>query len=131
MAVAKRQRKEKPTKIERRKVWGPEWGPQVKQTALLASPIYIMQTQGEGDKYIKGGSLEWSKPLFFACFGSGRPHSLRVFYPLFFLIKLSCNTSSSMASNFCCSETEPRKLHTPPTIPNTGNLFVLAPFKCT
>ena len=43
MVVAKRQRREKPAKIEQRKVQGPEWGPQVKQTALLASPIYIGQ----------------------------------------------------------------------------------------
>ena len=47
MAVAKRQGKEKPVKIEQRKVLGPECGPQVKQTAVLASPIYIGQTQGE------------------------------------------------------------------------------------
>ena len=40
MVVAKRQRREKSAKIEQRKVWGLEWGPQVKQTALLASPIY-------------------------------------------------------------------------------------------
>ena len=39
---AKRQRREKPVKIEQRKVQGP----QVKQTALLASPIYIGQAQG-------------------------------------------------------------------------------------
>ena len=43
MAVAKSQGREKPTKKEQRKVQGPEWGPQVKQTALLASPIYIGQ----------------------------------------------------------------------------------------
>ena len=42
MAEAKRQRREKPVKIEQRKVQGP----QVKQTALLASPIYIGQAQG-------------------------------------------------------------------------------------
>ena len=47
MVVAKRQGREKPTKIEQRKVRGPEWGPQVEQTALLASPIYIGQAQGE------------------------------------------------------------------------------------
>ena len=41
MAVAKRQRRGKPIKIEQRKVRGPELGPQVKQTALLASPIYL------------------------------------------------------------------------------------------
>ena len=43
MAVAKRQRMEKPAKIEKRKVRGP----QVKQTTLLAGPIYIGQAQGE------------------------------------------------------------------------------------
>ena len=47
MAVAKRQGRENPVKIEQRKVPGPEWGPQVEQTALLASPIYIGQAQGE------------------------------------------------------------------------------------
>ena len=43
MAVAKRQGREKPAKIEQRKVRGP----QVEQPALLASPIYIGQAQGE------------------------------------------------------------------------------------
>ena len=56
MVVAKRQRKEKSTKIEQRKVQGPEWGPQVKPTALLASLIYIGQAQGEEKKHIKGGT---------------------------------------------------------------------------
>ena len=50
MAVAKRQGKEKPVKIEQRNVPGPEWEPQVKQTAFLASPIYIGQTWGEEKK---------------------------------------------------------------------------------
>ena len=39
MAVAKRQGREKPVKIEERKVRGRDRGPQVEQTALLASPI--------------------------------------------------------------------------------------------
>ena len=30
--------------------------------------------------------------------------------PVFFLIKLSCNTDLSVDFNFCCGETEPRKL---------------------
>ena len=47
MAVAKRQGREKPSKIEQRKVQGPEWGPQVEQTTLLTSPIYLGQAQGE------------------------------------------------------------------------------------
>ena len=58
VVVAKRQIREKPVKIEQRKVQGLEWGPQVKQTALLASPIYIGQAQRQGYKCIKGGILE-------------------------------------------------------------------------
>ena len=54
MAVAKRQGRQKPMKIEQRKVRGPEWGPQVKQTRLLAGPIYTGQAQGE--KNIKRGA---------------------------------------------------------------------------
>ena len=38
---------ENPMKIEQRKVQGPEWEPQVKEIALLASPVYIEQAQGE------------------------------------------------------------------------------------
>ena len=52
MAVAKRQGREKPPKIER-KVWGPEWGPQVEQTTLLTNPIYIGQAQGGEKKKAK------------------------------------------------------------------------------
>ena len=47
MAVAKKPGREKPTKIEERKVRGPEWEPQVKQTALLAGPVYIGRAQGQ------------------------------------------------------------------------------------
>ena len=50
MVVVKRQGREKPTKIEQRKVLGPEGGPQVEQTTLLASPIYTGQAQGGGEK---------------------------------------------------------------------------------
>ena len=65
MAVAKRQR-EKPVKIKQMKVQGPERGPQVKQTALLASPIYIGQAQGEEKKHIKRGAKigGWGLLLF-------------------------------------------------------------------
>ena len=53
MAVAKRQRRGNPSKIEQRKVLGPERGHLVKQTALLDSPIYIWQAQGEEKKHKK------------------------------------------------------------------------------
>ena len=53
MAVAKRQGRENPMKIKQRKVRGLEWGPQVEQTALLASPFYKWQAQGEEKTYKK------------------------------------------------------------------------------
>ena len=45
MAVAIRQGREKPAKMKQKKVQGPELGPQVKQTTLLAGPIYTGQAQ--------------------------------------------------------------------------------------
>ena len=69
MAGAKRQGREKPSKIEQRKVQGPERGPQVAQTALLAGPIYKGQAHG-GKKPIKRGAktpgVSLSLPLIFA-----------------------------------------------------------------
>ena len=53
MAVAERQRREKPTKTEQRKVQGLEGGPRVKQKALLANTLYIGQAQGEEKKHKK------------------------------------------------------------------------------
>ena len=59
------------TKEGQRKVWGPEWGLQVEQTALPASPICIGQTQGR-EKHIKIGAkglflspTRWSAPPLF------------------------------------------------------------------
>ena len=49
MAVAKRQGREKPSKIEQKKVQGLEWGPQVGQTAPLAGPAYTGQARGGGN----------------------------------------------------------------------------------
>ena len=60
MAVAKRQGREKPAETEQRKVRGPEWGPQVEQTALLAGPIYIGQAQGEEKRYKKRSQRSWA-----------------------------------------------------------------------
>ena len=56
MAVAKRQGREKPAKIEQRKTEGLELGHQVEQTALLASTICIGQTQSRRKKHIKRGA---------------------------------------------------------------------------
>ena len=50
MVVAKRQRKEKPGKIEQRKIRRPDGELEMKKTVLLTSPIYIEQVQGEEKK---------------------------------------------------------------------------------
>ena len=100
MAVAKRQRREKPPKIEQRKVWGPEWGPEIKQTALLASPLYTGQVHQVEKKiyiYIKrGAKIEPGATLLFVSFGSSCPHTLRMYIPLFskqnWAVTQSCNT---------------------------------------
>ena len=73
MVVDKRQGRGKPMKIEQRKVQGP----QVKQTALLASPIYIGQTQGK-EKAYKKRSQNLAGSLSFLCiFWVGMPSRLK------------------------------------------------------
>ena len=88
MVVAKRQGKEKLVKIEQRKIQGLEWGPQVKQTALLASPIYIGQAQGEEKKNIlkRGAKIGLEASLLFVSFGSAYLQALRMYF-LYFLNK--------------------------------------------
>ena len=117
MAVAKRQREGKPVKIEHRNVWGLEWGPQVKQTALLANPIYLRQAQEEEKKH-KKRNQNWARgSLLFACFGLAFPHTPKVYFPLLCkpnhgavtLVHLSLQT-------FVVTKAKPREWHTPPTI---------------
>ena len=88
MAVAERQRREKPTKTEQRKVQGLEWGPQVKQIALLASPIYIGQAQWEKKKTNEKRSQNWALLFFWV----GLSSCLEDVFSFACQIKLSCNT---------------------------------------
>ena len=81
--MAKRQGREKPAKIEQRKDRGLELGPQVEQTALLASPIYIGQAQGEEEKMYKKRSQNGpGASLLFQPFGTACPHVSRMYFPL-------------------------------------------------
>jgi len=51
----------------------------VKQTALLASPIY----RGRKEKHInRGDKIEPLASLLFASFGSAHPHDSRRYFPL-------------------------------------------------
>ena len=74
------------------------------------NPVYIGQAQGKEEKQIKRGT----KIELLSSFGSACPHASRMF-SFACQIKLSCNTGPSVASNFCCSETESRKLQTSQT----------------
>ena len=91
MAVAKRQGKSLWKEREQRKVWGP----QVKQTALLASPIYIGQAQREEKrKHLKRGAQieQGAGVLLFSSSLSGRlPSRLKDVFSFAYQIKLSCN----------------------------------------
>ena len=85
MAVAKRQRREKPAKIEQKKVQGPRTGVRTsgKTTTLLAGPTYIGQAQGEIS--IKRGGKASSLSL---------PHALGRSSPCVF--GLTCHHASKM-----------------------------------
>ena len=52
--------------------------------------------------------------LLFWVFWVGLRSHLKDVFSFACQIKLSCNTDPSATSIFCCRETEPRKLHTPP-----------------
>ena len=54
----------------------------MKQTALLASPIYIGQAQGEEKKHIKRGAKIELASLLFVSFGSACLHASRMYFPL-------------------------------------------------
>ena len=74
----------KPSKIEQRKVREREWGPQVEQTALLASPIYIRQSQGKEKKiYIYNKRSQRARGRSLSC-----AHTLSVSVSLFSLCLL-------------------------------------------
>ena len=78
--MAKRQR-EKPAKMEQRVVREPEWESQVKQTVLLASPIYIGQAQGEEKKTHEKRSQNWVS-FIFSSFVLAHLHASRMYFPL-------------------------------------------------
>ena len=83
----KRPGREKPSKIEQRKVRGLEWEPQVEQTALLAGPIYIRQAQGQRNTWKeepKPSSLSLSHAMGRSSrpvFGSTCPHASKMDFP--------------------------------------------------
>ena len=113
--------------------------------ALLSTPIYIGQAQGEGKTYKKRSqkaralsmphrlsvSLSFSSlPIFWV----SMPSHLKDVFSCYFLDKTegaitlskSCivpRALMSIASNFCWDETEPRRLHSPDTIKHIFQIF--------
>ena len=99
MAVAKRQGREKPTKIEQRKVKGrskdgPRTGVRTSgRTALLPKPNLHRAGPGGRKKHIKGGAKALSHRLSLSrvlgrssprVFGSTCPHTLKMDFPAIF-----------------------------------------------
>ena len=81
--------------MEQKKIWGPEWEPQVKPTALLASPTYTGHVQGEEKKHIKRGAK--IEPLFFwVCL----PSCLKDVFSFACQIKLSFNWAVTLVHSF-------------------------------
>ena len=87
---------------------------------LMASPIYIGQAQGEEEKNMQKeeSKLNWGFSSFWL-FWFAHPYASRMYFPMLakenWAVTQSYNTGLSVPSNFCCSETEPMKLHTPLT----------------
>ena len=90
MVVAKRQRREKATKVEQRNLRVPEREPQEKKKALLASTIYIWQVQGEEEKKKKEEPI--LSLVLFSSLLLGRPTlMLEDVFSFAYQIKLNCN----------------------------------------
>ena len=130
MVVAKRQRSE--TAHENRTKEGPRTG--VRTSGKTNSPPgqpNLQFTQGRlggGEKTDKKRSQHWARGSS-SLWSLGQPALMpRGYIFLSLPVKLSCNTGPSeeitqgchtgpsVASNFCCDETEPRKSQTPLTL---------------
>ena len=72
------------------------------------------QAQGEEKRLVKRGAKPELRALSLH-FGVSQPSSLEDVFSFACQIKLSCNISQSVASNFCCSETKLGQLKTPLT----------------
>ena len=114
--MAKRQRKEKA--CEKRTKEGPRT--RVRTSVKTNSPPDHpnLQRAGSGgkEKTYKKRSQNWAGVLSSLCiFWVGQSSRLEDVFSFACQIKLSCNTVPSLALHFCCGETEPGNLQTPPT----------------
>ena len=103
--MAKIEGREKPTKIGQRKVRGLEWQPQVEETALLASPVYIGQAQEGRRKKRPKGPVSLCLLSVSAC-----PHASRMYFTLFskynWAVTRSYNADLSESCDTVCPRAE-------------------------
>ena len=116
MTVAKRQKEKNPQKWNkgRSKDWSEDvrWN---KQPSWLAQFTWC-RLRGRRKKMYKMRSQNWASVLSsLRFFWVSSPSYLEDIFFFACQIKLSYNTGPSIASNFCCSETELKKLQTPLT----------------
>ena len=71
--------------MEQKKICGPEWEPQVTQTAPLASPVYTGQAQAEEK------NIQKEEPRLSLSFGVGPPSHFEEILSFACQVKLSCN----------------------------------------
>ena len=81
--------------MEQKKIWGPDWESQVKQTAFWVSPVYIGQAQGEETKHIKRGAK-----IETLSFWVSLPSHLEGVLSFACQIKLSCNQAVTLVHHF-------------------------------
>ena len=96
--MAKRQRTEKPRKTDQRKTPGLEWGPQGKQTALLAGQFTEGRPRGRRKHIERGARIEpfFSLPTLQVGLASGLKHV----FSFACQIKLSCNRAVTLVHGF-------------------------------
>ena len=103
----------KPMKIEQRKVPGPEWEPQVKQTALLANALKKEEPKLSRGLLFSLGLLGWPTLT---------PHS-RMYFPLLAKIYWAVTMVCPLLQISAVGETQLRKLQTPPMVHLAGMLM--------
>ena len=115
MVVAKRQRREKACENKTKEGPRTRVRPSGKANSPPGQPNLHRAGSGRGGKTYKK-SQNWAYSLSsLRVFWVSLPSCLEYIFPFACQIKLSCSTGPSVASNFCCSKTEPRKLRTPTT----------------
>ena len=118
MAVAKRQRQEKPTKKKKKESLQPGVESSGNTKSSPGQPnLHRAGSSGRRQMYKRRKPRRIGASLLFSLLG---PPALRCRGCIFLClpVKWSCNSGLSVASNFCCGKTEPRRLHTPPTLYN-------------